>query len=36
MQDAADHRAIVHTLLAAHISRQVRLNPLPLLIVQPK
>jgi hypothetical protein len=36
MQDAADHLTIVCTLLAAHVSRQVRLDPLPLLIVQPE
>jgi hypothetical protein len=36
MQDAADHRAIVNTLLAAHVGRQVRFDLPPLLIVQPK
>ena len=36
MQDAADDPAVVHTILAAHISRQVRLNLPPLIIAQPE
>ena len=35
MYDAADHAAIVLALDAAHIRRQVRLDPNPLLITQP-
>ena len=36
MDDAADHTAIVRPRDAPDIRRQVRLNPLPLLIAQPK
>src|ERR1700719_4865148 len=36
MDDAADHPAIVGPLDPSDIRRQVRLNPLPLLFVQPK
>src|ERR1044071_9139023 len=36
MQDAADHPSIVDTLFAAHVARQMRLDPSPLLIAQPK
>jgi len=36
MQDTANHAAVVHTLLAANISGQVRLDLTPLLIAQPK
>jgi hypothetical protein len=36
MQDAADHAAIIHAILAAYVRRQMRLDPLPLLVVQPK
>ena len=36
MHDPADHAAIVFALDAAHIRRQVRSNPSPLLIAQPK
>jgi hypothetical protein len=36
MQNAADHAAIIHALLAPHISRKVRLNPSPLFVIQPK
>jgi hypothetical protein len=36
MHDAADDAAIIHPLDAPHIRRQVRLNPLPLLIIEPK
>jgi hypothetical protein len=36
MQDAADHATVVHTILAAHICRQVRRDLAPLLIAQPK
>jgi hypothetical protein len=34
--DPADHAVVVFALDAAHISRQVRSNPSPLLIAQPK
>jgi uncharacterized protein len=36
MHDAADNSAIVRPLDAPDIRRQVRLDPLPLLIAQPK
>src|SRR5580693_8716072 len=36
MHDATDNAPIVCTLDASHIRRQIRLNPLPLLIAQPK
>jgi hypothetical protein len=36
MHDAADDAAIVRPLNAPDIRRQVRLDPLPLLIAQPK
>jgi hypothetical protein len=36
MHDATDNAPIVCTLDASHIRRQMRLNPLPLLIAQPK
>jgi uncharacterized protein len=36
MHDAADDAAIVRPLDAPDIRRQVRLDPLPLLIAQPK
>jgi hypothetical protein len=36
MHDTADHAAIIHPLLAAHVRRQVRLNLTPLLVAQPK
>jgi hypothetical protein len=36
MDDAADHTAIVDTLHAAHIRRQMGLNPQPLLVAQPE
>jgi uncharacterized protein len=36
MHDAADDSAIVRPLDAADIRRQVRFDPLPLLIAQPK
>jgi hypothetical protein len=36
MDDAADHPAVVRPLDAPDIRRQVRLNPIPLLIAQPK
>jgi hypothetical protein len=36
MHDAADDPAIVRSLLAARVSRQVRLDPPPLLIAQPE
>jgi hypothetical protein len=36
MHDPADDPPIVNPLDAAHIGRQMRLNPRPLLIVQPK
>jgi hypothetical protein len=36
MQDAADHATVVHTILAAHVCRQMRLDLTPLFIAQPK
>jgi hypothetical protein len=36
VHDPADHAAIVFALDATHISRQVRSNPCPLLVAQPK
>jgi hypothetical protein len=36
MQDAADHPPIIRPLLAPHVGRKVRLNPLPLLVVEPQ
>jgi hypothetical protein len=36
MHDATDNAPIVCTFDASHIRRQMRLNPLPLLIAQPK
>src|SRR5580693_2107998 len=36
MHDATDNAPIVCTLDASHIRRQMRLNPPPLLIAQPK
>jgi hypothetical protein len=36
MHDATDNAPIVGTLDASHVRRQMRLNPLPLLIAQPK
>jgi hypothetical protein len=36
MQDAADHPPVIHPLLAAYIRRQMRRDPTPLLIAQPK
>jgi hypothetical protein len=36
VQDAADHPSIVDTLFAAHVARQMRLDPSPLLTAQPK
>ena len=36
MHDAADDAAIIRSLDAADIRRQVRFDPLPLLIAQPK
>src|SRR5258708_9576822 len=36
MQNAADHGAVIHSFLAEHISRQIRLNLQPLVVVQPK
>jgi hypothetical protein len=36
MQDAADHPPIIDPFLAAHIGRQMRLDPSPLLIAEPK
>ena len=32
MQDAADHTPVVYSLLAAHVSRQIRLYPQPLFV----
>jgi hypothetical protein len=36
MNDAADDPPVVHTLNSTYIRRQMRSDPLPLLIVQPK
>jgi hypothetical protein len=36
MHDAADHAAIIYALDASYIPRQVKFDPLPLLIAQPK
>jgi hypothetical protein len=36
MHNPADNTPIVHSLNTAHVCRQMRLNPLPLLIAQPK
>jgi hypothetical protein len=36
VQNAADDAAIVDARLAAHILRQMWLNPLPLFVAQPK
>jgi hypothetical protein len=36
MDDAADHAPVIHPRLAPHIARQMRLDPLPLTLTQPK
>jgi hypothetical protein len=36
MDDAADHTAIIHPRLAAHVLGQMRLDLPPLFIAQPK
>jgi hypothetical protein len=36
VNDPADDATIVLSLDTSHISRQVRFNPLPLLVAQPK
>jgi len=36
MNDSTDHAAIVYSLLASNIGWQMRFNPPPLLIAQPK
>jgi hypothetical protein len=36
VHDAADDAAIIHSLDAPDVCRQMRFNPLPLLIAQPK
>jgi hypothetical protein len=36
MQDATDHAAIIHALLAANVGRQIRLDLPPLIVTQPK
>ena len=36
MHDTADNTPIVNSLDTSHIRRQIRLNPLPLLVAQPK
>jgi len=36
MHDTADDAAIICSLDAAYVRRQIRLDPLPLLIAQPK
>jgi hypothetical protein len=36
MHNPANDTAIIHSLNTTHVCRQMRLNPLPLLITQPK
>jgi len=36
MKDAADHATVVHTILAAYVRRQIRLDLPPLIVTQPK
>jgi hypothetical protein len=36
MDDTADHTPVIHPRFAPHIARQMRLDPLPLAITQPK
>jgi hypothetical protein len=36
MQDAADHTPIIRSFFATNVSRQVRFDLLPLLIVEPE
>jgi len=36
MDDAANHAAIIHPRLAAHVFRQMRLDLTPLFVAQPK
>ena len=36
MNDPTDHTAVVHPLLASNIRRQMRFNPSPILVAQPK
>jgi uncharacterized protein len=36
MHDAANDAPIIRPLNASHVCRQMRLNPIPLLIAQPK
>jgi hypothetical protein len=36
MNDAADDAAVVRSLNPAYVRRQVRFDPIPLLIAQPK
>jgi hypothetical protein len=36
MHNPTDHAPIVHSIDASHIPRQMRFDPLPLLIAQPK
>jgi hypothetical protein len=36
MQNAADHPAIIDAIFPAHVRGQKRLDPLPLLVVQPE
>jgi hypothetical protein len=36
MNDAADDAAIIHTLNTTDICRQMRFDPLPLFVAQPK
>jgi len=36
MQDAADDTAVIDTVFAAHIRRQIRLDLPPLIVIQPK
>jgi hypothetical protein len=36
MQDAADHPPIVRPFLAAHVARQMQLDLLPLMVIEPE
>jgi hypothetical protein len=36
MQNAADHPPIVRPFLATHVGRQMRLDLLPLMVVEPE
>jgi hypothetical protein len=36
MQNAADHPPVIDTCLTAHVAWQMRLDPAPLLVTEPK